>query len=228
MNPNRTTSTRPWPRPDTTPTTVNPSRRPIVTAATVGAAGGFGLFCDLALHAFGPLGRSYFLVATVIALALLGVPTGYWLRGAIASGWRRGLAVAGTGMVAIGASAWITAFVLLSTNPGAAFTQKLTPAGSASMALGMILLGISVLASRRLVGLRSLAPLAVGLYFPVQLTVQLAFFLNGRDAAPGPNGMLLGAWGLLWAWAAWSVVAARDGKQPIAEGSNSAGPPFDK
>lgn len=212
MNPNRTTSARPWPRTDTTPTAVNPSRRPTVTAATVGALGGFGLFCDLALHAFGPLGGSYFLVATVIALSLLGVPTGYWLRGAIASGWRRGLA--GTGMVVVGVSAWITAFVLLSAHPGAAFTQKLTPAGSASMALGMILLGISVLASRRLVGSHSLAALSVGLYFPVQLVVQVAFFLNGRDAAPGPNGMLLGAWGLLWAWAAWSVVAARDRKQP--------------
>ena len=37
------------------------------------------------------------------------------------------------------------------------------------------------------------------LYFPLQLVVQLMFFLNGRNGTPGPNGLLLGAWGLLWA-----------------------------
>jgi len=44
----------------------------------------------------------------------------------------------------------------------------------------------------------------VGVYFPAQLIVQLTFFLGGRDADPGPNGTLLGIWGLLWAWAAWA------------------------
>jgi len=65
------------------------------------------------------------------------------------------------------------------------------------MATGMLLLGVAVLASRQLSGLRALSPLVVGIYFPAQLTIQLTFFLNGNDAMPGPNGALLGTWGLL-------------------------------
>jgi hypothetical protein len=73
-----------------------------------------------------------------------------------------------------------------------------------------------VIASRRFCGLRAFAPLLVGAYFPAQLIIQLAFFLNGKDAAPGPNGVLLGSWGLLWAWAALASAAAknRNGGRP--------------
>ena len=188
-----------------------PSRRaPLTAAATAGAIGGLALFCDLSLHLFGPLGRSYYVLATVMALCLLGVPSAFWLRGAIACGWRRGLAVAGTGVIVLGAAAWITAFTVLFTNPAAAFSQRLTPAGSVLMALGMLLFGSAVLASRRLSGLGAFAPLTVGLYFPAQLIIQLAFFLNGKDAALGPNGVLLGTWGLLWAWAAWASITAKN------------------
>ena len=144
-----------------------------------------------------------------MALCLLGVPTAYWLRGAITTGWRRALGIVGTGIMVVGATAWITAFLILFTNPEAAFTQQLTPTGSLLMALGMTLLGTAILASRRLRGLRSLAPLAVGLYFPAQLIIQLTFFLNSNDAAPGPNGTLLGTWGLLWTWAAWASATAK-------------------
>jgi hypothetical protein len=187
----------------------SPPDRALTTAATLGSLGGLALFADLSLHAFGSLGRSYFILATGMALCLLGVPTAYWLRGAIATGWRRVLAVAGTSFVVLGVVAWIGAFLILFNDPGAAFTQRLTPAGSVLMALGMLLLGISVLASRRLAGVRALAPLLVGIYFPAQLIIQLTFFLNGKDAAPGPNGALLGVWGLLWAWAAWASATAK-------------------
>ncbi len=187
-----------------------PSRA--TTAATaVGVVGGLALFADLGLHAFGPLGRSYSVVATVMALCLLGVPAAFWLRGAVGRGWRRGLAVTGTALIVLGVAAWVTAFVILFGDPGAAFTQRLTPAGSALMALGMLLLGTAVLASRRLSRPRAVAPLVVGLYFPAQLAVQLASFLGGRDGDPGPNGLLLGAWGLLWAWAALAAGTARTG-----------------
>ena len=185
-----------------------PPDHALTTAAALGGVGGLALFADLSLHAFGPLGRSYFPIATGMALCLLGVPTAYRLRGAIAAGWQRVLAVAGTSLVVLGATAWITAFAILFDNPDAAFTQRLTPAGSLLMALGMTLLGTSIVASRRLRGLRSLVPLAVGLYFPAQLIIQLTFFLNGNDTSPGPNGTLLGTWGLLWAGAAWASVTA--------------------
>lgn len=190
-----------------------PAPRSALPAAGAGALGGLALFGDLSLHLFGPLGRAYFVVATGMALCLLGVPATYWLRGTVATGWRRGLGVAGTGLVGLGATAWIAAFVILFSDPGAAFTQRLTPAGSVLMALGMLLLGIAVLTSGRLAGRRRIAPLVVGLYFPAQLVVQLSFFLDGRDAAPGPNGLLLGIWGLLWAWAAWAGATAANPRQ---------------
>jgi len=188
----------------------SPRHRALTTAAALGGLGGLALFADLSVHAFGPLGRSYFILATGLALSLLGVPIAYWLRGAITTGWRRVLAVAGTGLVVLGAAAWIIAFVILFNDPDAAFTQRLTPAGSVLMALGMLLLGTSVLASRQLSGLRKAAPLVVGVFFPAQLIIQLTFFLNGNDAAPGPNGALLGTWGLLWAWAAWASVSTKN------------------
>lgn len=120
------------------------------TTAALGVGGGVALFCDSALHAFGPLGRSYYVLATAMAMCLLGVPAAYWQIHAMAPGWRRRLGVIGTGVVLAGSTAWIAAFGLLFTDPDAAFTQRLTPAGSSLMALGMLLLGVAVLASRRL------------------------------------------------------------------------------
>lgn len=199
-------------------TTTHPHRSRAAAAGAAGAVGGLALFADLALHAFGPLGRSYFLVAIVMALCLLGAPAAYWLRGAVAPGWRRGVAGTGTALVVLGAAAWVTAFVVLFADPGGAFTQRLTPAGSVLMALGMLLLGVGLLASRRIPRSRAVAPLVVGLYFPAQLAVQLGFFLGGRDAAPGPDGALLGTWGLLWAWAALAGATGPDGAGPAVTG----------
>lgn len=183
--------------------------RRLRTAAGLGALGGTMFFLDLSLQAFGALGRSYFAVATVVGLCLLGVPAAYWLRGATGAGWARAVAAAGTVLVACGVGAWTTAFALLARDPGLAFTQKLTPLGSVLMAAGMLLLGVGVLASRRMSGPARWAPLLVGLYFPAQVAVQLTLFLGGRDEQQGPDGTLLGTWGLLWAWAASSAWAAR-------------------
>jgi len=157
---NRDTIFGPDQHTDATGPAFGPARRrtAATAAAAAGVVGGLALFCDLALHAFGPLDRSYYLVATVMALCLLGVPGAFWLRAAVTTGWRHWLAIAGTGLVVLGAAAWITAFVILFTDPRTTFTQWLTPAGSILMALGMLLLGVAVLASRRLPRSRALAP----------------------------------------------------------------------
>lgn len=185
------------------------SRSRLAAAASV--IGGLAFFCDLALHAFGALGRSYFVLAGLVTIGLMATTIVWWSRGVIAAGWRRGLALAGTGLVLIGGALWISAFVMLWSDPGAAFSQRLTPAGSSLMALGMLVFGSAVLASRRTRGPRAWTPLLVGAYFPTQLALQLAFFLQGKDATPGPNGLLLGVWGLLWAVAGWAgaTVALR-------------------
>ena len=41
------------------------------------------------------LARSYVILAIGMTLCLLGGPTAYWLRGAIATGWRQALGVVG-------------------------------------------------------------------------------------------------------------------------------------
>ena len=183
-----------------------PARRAATAVSAAGLVAGLVLFCDLALHLFGGLGRGYFLLAGLVALGLAGVPTALWLRGAFTPGGGRILAVVGSVLVGLGVALWLTAFVWLAVEPAAAFTQRLTPGGSSLMALGMIVVGVAVLGSGRARGWRAAAPLAVGLYFPLQLGVQLAFFLGGRDADPGPNGVLLGAWGLLWATCALTTA----------------------
>jgi hypothetical protein len=172
------------------------NRRNVAGWAAV--VGGVALVADLTLHLFGGLGRAYFVVAFLMGLCLAGAPIGLWLAGAIAPRWRA-VATAGTGITLLGVAAWLVAFVTLLIDPATAFSQKLTPGGSLMMAVGMLVLGVAVVRSRRLTGWRAWAPLAVGLYFPLQLIAQLSFFLGGRDGRPGPDGVLLGLWGVLWA-----------------------------
>jgi hypothetical protein len=177
-------------------------------AGTVCTVGGLTLFCDLGLHLFGGLGRWYFVIAALMALCLLGGLAGLWTLCVVAPGWQTLLGRVGATVVIVGAAFWITAFILLFLDASAVFSQKLTPGGSLLMGIGMILLGIATAASARLPGWRRWVPLSVGVYFPLQLVLQLAFFLNGRDGRPGPNGLLLGTWGLLWALLGMAIVSS--------------------
>lgn len=182
--------------------------------AIAGCAGGILLFLDLAVQAFRPLGRSYFILAMLMALFLPCVPAAYFKRGAIAGGWAHRFAMAGMAFVVLGAGMWLFAFAMLFQFPERAFAQHLTPGGSLLMAVGMMVFGAATLSSKRLPVARSVWPLLVGAYFPLQLIVQLTFFLNGKDGAAGPNGMLLGSWGLIWALAASAVLTGKNGSAP--------------
>jgi hypothetical protein len=180
--------------------------------AAGGAAvlGGVALIADLALHLFSGWGRAYFAVASLMGLCLAGAPLGLWPAGAVAPRWRA-WAMTGTGVTLLGILAWLVAFVTLAIDPGRAFSQKLTPAGSLAMAVGMLVLGVAVVRSHRFTGWRAWAPVAVGLYFPLQLVAQLVFFLGGRDDRPGPDGLLLGLWGALWAAVGVAVLTTSTG-----------------
>ena len=57
------------------------------------------------------------------------------------------------------------------------------------MALGMLLLGTSVLVSGRLAGIRRLVPLVVGVYFPAAADDPAALFLNGEDEPRTGGGL---------------------------------------
>lgn len=177
-------------------------------AGTACIVGGVAFFCDLGLHLFGGLGRWYFVLAALVALCLGGGLQGLHLMRVVAPGWRTLLGRIGATIVFVGIALWLAAFTLLFFNPGAAFSQRLTPGGSLLMGLGMIMLGIATAASGLLRGWRRWMPLLVGVYFPLQLVVQLTFFLNGRDGTPGPNGLLLGLWGLLWALLGYAIVSS--------------------
>lgn len=188
--------------------------------------GGLSLFADLALGVLAGLGQLYLLVAVVMALCLAGGPVGLWQLHSLAPGWRWLLGAVGSALVGVGILLWCTAFGLLFLNPSAAFTQRLTPGGSLVMSVGMVVLGSAVVASQRLAGWPRFVPLLVGLYFPLQLVVQLLFFLNGRDSAPGPNGLLLGSWGVCWALLGCAILSAEKQPrvpQPDADGSGTRG-----
>jgi hypothetical protein len=177
--------------------------------AGVATLGGALLFMDLGLQAVRGIGRGYFVVAGIMALCMPALPAAVWFKGAIAGRAASVLAGVGTAAVGVGAAMWLAAFVMLFSTPQAAFTQHLTPGGSLLMAIGMLFVGAGALLARRLDGFARFTPLAVGLYFPLQLIAQILFFLGGRDGSPGPNGLLLGAWGLVWIMAAVSVAQNR-------------------
>jgi hypothetical protein len=170
---------------------------------------GLTFFCDLALRRVSALfGRGYYAVAALVGVAFAAAALA--ARGAAVErrGWPRVLGTAGAGAAAAGATLWLAAFVLLAARPAARFTQKLTPGGSLLLSVGMAALGAAALGSRRASGWRGVAPLLVGAYFPLQLALQLAYFLNGRDCVPGPRGELLGAWGLLWVWLGYGLASS--------------------
>lgn len=178
------------------------------------AIGGTWLFCDLTLHLLSGLGRVYFLLAILGALCFAGGAFGLRKLRLLPSGWPRVVGGLGFIITLLGVGLWVIAFTTLFLQPGMAFIQRLTPAGSLLLSLGMILNGAAVVPSPRLHGWRRFVPLLVGLYFPLQLIFQLAFFLNGRDATPGPNGMLLGSWGLLWLLLGVVIVTTPDEAPP--------------
>jgi hypothetical protein len=113
--------------------------------------------------------------------------------GVTGSGRKKVLGLAGTLVALLGLTSYIVGSIYIYSFPDRA--QFFTPAGSALIMLGMLLLGRAVLAVRTLSGWRAVTPLLVGLYFPLQFPLQAIFFLSqGR----GPSPVLLGVWGVFW------------------------------
>jgi hypothetical protein len=151
------------------------------------------------------------MVASIItAICLIGGPLGLLAIGAAGPGWKRTLGTIGAMITLLGLVSYIVGFVYIAFYPDMAFRQRFTPGGSALQALGMTLFGIAVLATRRLRGWRGIVPLLVGLFFPLQLPLQIGVFLNGKGA-PGPSGALLGGWGLLWLLLGYVIWSSAQG-----------------
>jgi hypothetical protein len=84
------TIARPDHAPDDDLTTGLPPGRALVTAAAAGVIGGLTLVRDLALHGSSPIDRSHLVVATVMALCLLGTWGQLWAwAGSVSSSVKR-------------------------------------------------------------------------------------------------------------------------------------------
>lgn len=130
------------------------------------------------------------------AVGLTGGAVGLHLIGATASGWQKKLGFCGVIFNLLGAVSYIAGTIFIYNFPERATKQIFTPMGSLLLTVGMLILGGAVLGAGVWRGWHKFIPLLVGLYFPFQLPLQIIFFLG---QGKGPNALLLGVWGVLWA-----------------------------
>lgn len=151
----------------------------------------------------------------VVAVGLTGGAVGLLALGAAGAGWTRNLGFCGAFFNLMGAASYIAGTVFIYNFPERGTRQIFTPLGSLLLTLGMLILAVAVLSAGRLKGWRKFVPLLVALYFPLQFPLQAILFLGqGR----GPNPLLLGSWGLLWALlgcAVWSAASAPTLKKEV-------------
>ncbi len=145
-------------------------------------------------------------LATCMCLA--GGPIGLLALNATTSGWKKMMAIIGAVITLMGLASYAVGSIYLYSSPDKALRQLFTPAGSALITLGMLLMAIAVVKARRVRGWRALTPLLLGLYFPLQFPLQALLFLGkGR----GPNPMLLGTWGLFWLLLGYAIRSSPAG-----------------
>jgi hypothetical protein len=140
------------------------------------------------------------------ALGLTGGAAGLLLAGATGTGWQKKAGFCGLIFNLLGAVSYVAGTIFIYNFPDRATKQIFTPLGSLLLTIGMLKLGVAVLSAGVWRGWRRYIPLLVGLYFPFQLPLQMVFFL-GRGK--GPNALLLGVWGILWAFlgvAIWTNI----------------------
>ncbi len=132
-------------------------------------------------------------LATCVCLA--GGPIGLLALNATVTGWKKVIAIVGAIITLMGLGSYAVGSIYIYISPDKALRQFFTPAGSALITLGMLMMAMAVLKARKILGWRAATPLLLGLYFPLQFPLQTLLFLGkGR----GPNPMLLGAWGFFW------------------------------
>jgi len=144
------------------------------------------------------------------ALGLTGGAFGLLLSGATGAGWQKKLGFGGLLFNLLGAVSYIAGTIFIYNFPDRATKQIFTPLGSLLLTIGMLKLSVAVLSAGVWRDWRRFIPLLVGLYFPIQLPIQIIFFLG---QGKGPNALLLGVWGILWALlgvAIWTNISRSD------------------
>jgi hypothetical protein len=143
------------------------------------------------------------ILGVALLLGLMGGPLGLLASGGAGEGWagRAGL---------IGAV--ISLLGLVSYFIGVLYTGLVDPEmgifyaiGALLSGVGMLPLGIAVIAARRLRGWRRLAPLLVGVYYALMIPIQIVFFIGPRGA---PSPTLLAIWGLAWALLGYAIFTS--------------------
>lgn len=131
----------------------------------------------------------------IASLGLTGGAFGITLLGATGGGWRKKLGFCGIIYNLLGAISYIVGTIFIYNFPDHATKQFFTPLGSLLLTIGMLKLAVAVMTAKIWRDWRKFVPLLVGLYFPLQLPLQIVFFLG---QGKGPNPLLLGVWGLFW------------------------------
>jgi hypothetical protein len=133
------------------------------------------------------------------ANGLFGVAVlGLWSLRVGGSGW---LPTIATLVTLIGLLLWMIGGLYLTTNASA--DQAFTPAGGLFSSIGMVAFGVAVLRAGYLNDWRRFVPFLVGVWFFVQLPLQIIFFIGVRGFPS--YTMLLGVFGVLWALVGYVV-----------------------
>jgi hypothetical protein len=134
----------------------------------------------------------------VAVLGLMGGVFGLWSLRVGGSGW---LPTIATLVTLIGLLLWMIGGLYLTTNASA--DQAFTPAGGLLSSIGMVVFGLAVLRAGHLNDWRRFVPFLVGVWFFVQLPLQIIFFIGVRGFPS--YTMLLGVFGVLWALVGYVV-----------------------
>ncbi len=163
--------------------------------------GGAALFADIALGLFDGLGRGYYAVALAMTLCLVVAVLGSFVPGP--------LAIVGTVVALAGLALWVAEYGAKLLVAGTTFGDGFDVGGSMLLALGMLVLGIAVVRSRRTGGWQRWAPLVGSVYFFLSIIPQVTLTESGA------NGVLLGAWGLTWVLLGVALLTAGAGERRL-------------
>lgn len=170
-------------------------------AGVAAVVGGLLMFADIALGLFEGLGRGYFAIALVLTACLVVAVLGSFVPGP--------LGIAGTVISLAGLALWVAEYGAKLLVAGTTFGNGFDIGGSMLLGLGMLLLGIAVLRARRAGGWQRWAPLAVAVYFFLQIVPQVTMTESGA------NGWLLGLWGLTWVLLGLAQLTAGVGERRL-------------
>lgn len=137
-------------------------------------------------------------------LCLMGGTVGLLAARATGTGWPRAIGIVGALITLLAQCSYIVGALgsIAIGQQDSELVLATRTGGALLVGLGMLLLGITTAAARRLGGWRRWAPLVVGLYYAVMLPIQIVFFISRGQ---NPSIALLVLWGLTWALLGYAI-----------------------